>query len=398
MAGTIRYGFGALLMAGLLAAGSIPSRAQERDTKGLPEEAVLDVAEEHTTAVLPEASPHWLYVLDPVFPHLVASKVYVIDGDSMKYLGMLNTGYVPNMALAPDRSEIYVAETYYSRGTRGERVDVVTFYDAKTLEPTGEVELPDGRFLVVPKKPNAVTTPDGRYLLSFNMEPATSVDIVDLEAKRYLGAVEVPGCSLIFPTGDRSFSMLCPDGSLLDVRFDESGAAEIRDNEPFFDSEADPVFEHAVVSTGSGRAFFLSYEGVVYEAALGEGAMRIEGQWSLLTEEDRAEKWRPGGWQLMAYHPSTNRLFVLMHEGDRWTHKEAGEEVWVFDVKAKKRVARVPLEHPAISVSITQDEQPLLFTLSEAASVSVFDGTDFSLRGTIEGVGDSPFLMYVQGE
>ena len=398
MAETVRRSFGALLAAGMLVVGVPSSRAQERGTEGLPEEAVLDVAEEHGTAVLPEASPHWLYVLDPVFPHLVASKVYVIDGDNLRFLGMLNTGYVPNMALAPDRSEIYVAETYYSRGTRGERTDVVTFYDAKTLEPTGEVELPRGRFLVVPKKPNAVTTPDGRYLLSFNMEPATSVDIVDLEKKAYVGDIEVPGCSLIFPTGNRSFSMLCPDGSLVDVSFDESGAAEIRDNEPFFDSEADPVFEHAVVSASNERAFFLSYEGVVYEAALGADGMRITGDWSLLTEEDRAEKWRPGGWQLMAYHAGTDRLFVLMHEGDRWTHKEAGEEVWVFDVGERKRVARVPLEHPAISVSVSQDDQPLLFTLSEAASVSVFDATDYSPKGTIEGVGDSPFLMYVQGE
>ncbi len=398
MAARRRYGIGGLLAAGLLTTVWSPLAAQEKGTQGLPEQAVLDVAEEHTTAVLPEMGPHWLFVLDPVFPHLIASKIYIIDGDSMKYLGMLNTGYVPNMVLAPDGRRIYVAETYYSRGTRGDRTDVVTTFDARTLEPTGEVKLPRGRFLIVPKKPDAAVTPDGRYLLSFNMDPATSVSVVDVREGKYVGDIEVPGCSLVFPTGNRSFSMLCPDGSLVDVGFDASGNAKIEDNEPFFDSEADPVFEHGVVSAAAGRAFFLSYEGMLYEARPESGRMRITGSWSLLTGEDRAENWRPGGWQLMAYHPSTNRLFVLMHEGDRWTHKEAGEEVWVFDVAKKARIARVPLEHHAISVSITQDESPLLFTLSEEASVSVFDGSSLEPRGTIEGVGDSPFLMYVPGE
>ncbi len=373
--------------------------AQERGTEGLPPEAVLEVSEEHTTAVLPEMDPHWVYVLDPVFPHLIASKIYVVDGDGPRILGMMNTGYVPNLAVAPDRNTLFVAETYYARGTRGARTDVITYYDPRTLEPTGETVLPRGRFLVVPKKPNLALTTDGRYLLSFNMEPATTVSVVDVRERRYVGDIEVPGCALVFPTGPTSFSMLCPDGSLVHVRFDpEGGEPEIVDGEPFFDSEADPVFEHAAVSRTDGRVFFVSYEGRVYEGALQPEGLDIVASWSLVNEEDRAQGWRPGGWQLLAYHAPSDRLFVLMHRGGPWTHKQPGEEVWVFDANTRRRLARVPLAHPALSLAVSQDDSPLLFALSEAASLTVFDAVSFEEKGTLEGLGDSPFLLYVADE
>ncbi len=388
---------GAAAVAGLLL-WPVALPAQERGTEGLPKEAVLEVEEEHTTAVLGPASPHWVYVLDPVFPHLIASKVYVVDGDSVRIIGMINTGYVPNIALSPDGSRIYVAETYWSRGTRGERTDVVTYYDGSTLEATGETVLPRGRFLVVPKKPDAALTFGGRYLLSFNMDPATTVSVVDVVEQKYITDIEVPGCSLVYPTGERSFSMLCPDGSLIDVSFEPDGKATIREQEPFFDSENDPVFEHAVVSEKDRRAFFVSYEGTVYEAKIEDGRMRISGSWSLLSDADRAESWRPGGWQLMAYHAPSDRLFVLMHRGGRWTHKQAGEEVWVFDVNTRERLQRIPLEHHSISLSVSQDEKPLLFALSEAASLTVIDLGSGEVKGVLEGLGDSPFLTYVVGE
>jgi methylamine dehydrogenase heavy chain len=116
-----------------------------------------------------------------------------------------------------------------------------------------------------------------------------------------------------------------------------------------------------------------------------------------LSDEEKG-KWWPGGWQLASYHPQTNRLFVQMHEGDRWTHKQAGEEVWVFDAGSKKRLHRIELEEPALSSTVTLDDQPLLITLSEAQSASVFDGTSYEHKGDIGEIGISPYLLYVVGE
>jgi methylamine dehydrogenase heavy chain len=379
----------AVLAGGLLASGT--------GTGQVPEGATLSGEEEHPTIVLPEPGPHWVYIQDLVFPHLIASKSYVLDGDTLNILGMFNTGYLPNQVLSHDKSAVYVAETYWSKGFRGERSDMVTVYDPKTLEITDEIPLPQGRFLIVTKKWNAALTADGRYLLSYNMEPATSISVVDVKDKKYVGEVEIPGCGLVFPTGDHSFVTICPDGSFVSATFDETGEATLTEGEPWFDGENDPVFEHAVVHRPSGQAFFISYDGWVYPVTLKDEKATVGEKWRLQADGEDM-KWRPGGWQLAAFHAPTNRLFVLMHEGGKWTHKVAGEEVWVFDTESKQRIHRLHLPGHRFSVAVTQDEQPLLFALSETASISVFDATTWEHKGEREGLGESLYLMSTFGE
>ena len=363
----------------------------------VPESAMLPTAEQHPTATLPEASPHWLYILEPVFPHLIVTKVWIVDGDSLDVVGMVNGGYTANLGLADGASKLYMAETFWSRGSRGDRTDVVTTFDGRTLDPKGEVALPQGRFLVVPKKYDAALTTDGRYLLSFNMDPATSVSVVDVQDQAYVGEIDTPGCGLIFPSAPRRFSMVCADGSLLTVNFDENGQAQQTRGEPFFDAENDPVFEHPGFSQQNGQAFFVSYAGTVYPVDFSSDQPQVGEAWSLLSDEEKG-KWWPGGWQLVSYHPGSNRLFVQMHEGVKWSHKQAGQEIWVFDVNTKERLHRIELEEPALSVMVSRVEEPLLFVLSEAASLAVFDATTYGHKGDVGDIGISPYLLYVTGE
>ena len=380
---------GALVLAGSAWTGSAWAQ--------LPEGAKLPSAEERTTVVLPEASPHWAYLFDPVFPHLIVTKVWIVDGDKLDVVGMFNTGYTSNLGIAPDNSELYVAESFWSRGSRGERSDMVTFFDSRTLEPTGEVSLPRGRFLVVNKKYNAALTTDGRYMLSFNMAPATSVSVVDVKTRTYVTDIETPGCALVYPTGPTRFSMLCADGSLLTVIFDGSGNAQMTRGEPFFDAENDPVFEHSGFSPRARKAYFISYGGMVYPVDLSGDTPQFGETWSLVSPDEKG-KWSPGGWQLSSYHPQTNRLFVQMHEGGKWTHKSSGEEVWVFDVEQKKRLARIKLTEAAWSSMVTQDDNPLLFTHNGGDLFSVYDATTYEHKGDVGEVGISPHIFYVIGE
>ncbi len=382
---------GAVTVLVLLAA--IPAWAQQ-GIEALPEEARLVPEEEFTVRVLPEPTPHWIYVLDVAFDNLVASRVNIFDGDTGDFLGVLHSGYVPNVLPAPDRREVYVVETYWTHGTRGRREDLVTVFDARTLEPVAEIPLPRGRALVVSKQPVAQLSDDGRFLLSFNLSPATSVSVVDLEKRAYVGEIDAPGCSLVYPTGARSFSMLCPDGSLADVRFDDAGNAEVVDNEPFFDAENDPVFEHAARDAAGRTWYFVSYDGRIHEVGYDErGRTAARESWSVPTEADAAEGWRPGGWQLIARHPGNGYLYLLMHRGPKWSHKWPGEEIWVLDPEANRRVARIPLEEPAVSLLITGDDSPLLVTLTDTGVLSVLDPATGERRRRIEGAGVTPFLL-----
>ncbi len=385
---------------GMVLAVLVPGQTvvAQQTIEALPEEARLEVVEEWGVNVLPEASPRWVYVLDVAFDNLIASRINIYDSDTGRFLGVVHSGFVPNLLLAPDKSELYVDETYYSRGTQGDRIDVLSIYDAKTLERTGEVILPEGRALLVSKLPAAALSPDGRFVLSYNMAPATSVSLVDIEARKYVGEIESPGCALVYPTGERSFSMLCPDGSLVDIAYDESGGAEVFQNEPFFDSETDPVFSHGAIDIAGGRGFFVSYDGVLYEIGIENGRTALADQWSILSAADAEEGWRPGGWQLLDYQPALRRVFVLMHKGPKWSHKWPGEEVWVLDPDRNERVARFALEEPAISLMLTRESEPVLLTLTDTGTLGVLDPATGEQKRRIEGTGLTPFLLHAYAE
>ena len=112
--------------------------------------------------------PHWVYVVDIVFNHMTEGKILLVDGDRKDVLGMITTGFLAGLAASPDQKELYVTETFYSRGTRGERTDVVTIYATDELKPVGEIVIPNKRFISVTMPYGTVVTPGGRFLLQFN--------------------------------------------------------------------------------------------------------------------------------------------------------------------------------------------------------------------------------------
>ena len=163
-------------------------------------------SDEMTSKSLPEAAPNWVFVLDSGFPSSSIAKLDIIDGATRKVLGQLSGGYLSNFEISPDHHEFYMVDTYYSRGWRGTRTDVVSIFDAKSLTFQAEVEIPPKRILIVPKRNTAAITPDGRFILVANMTPATSVSVVDLKARKLAGEIDTPGCVQALAPGNRQFS------------------------------------------------------------------------------------------------------------------------------------------------------------------------------------------------
>lgn len=241
-----------------------------------------------------------------------------------------------------------------------------------------------------------------RFLAVFNQFPEISVSIVDLERRRFVEAIGIAGCAGIYPVDDRHFATLCGDGTMALVALDDDGRkAGITASERFFDPVKDPV---AMPGGRSGtRWTFVSFEGMVHGVDFANGTPRVESAWSLLDEADRSERWRPGGLQHVALHAPTNRLYVAMHQGEAGSHKQAGPEVWVFDVTEKKRLARFELPNltaaflvgaagvesgsfvetlmnwiipseGAHALVVSQDDDPLLFVRNaQLGAVAVID-------------------------
>jgi len=336
----------------------------------------------------------------------------IFDADSGKMEGSIPAGYVANLAIAPDDSQFYVAETYWHHGARGQRDDLVSVYDAKTLNLVKEIVLP-GRALAS-KLQNFDISADGSKAYVYIMHPAASVVWVDLKKQEVGGTIEVPGCALVFPWGNSGFSSLCGDGSLANVTIPASGPAKVTHTKPFFDPNKDPIYETSFVDRATGKAVFLSYTGLVYQAKLGP-EITIEKPWSIQQAAGYAPAgtgvqelaWRPGGWQQAAYHKASGKLFVLMHVGNYWTHKWGGTEVWVLDTNTHKLVSRFPLQ-PVVSsglgndrvpyyanMGVSQDAKPLLYLLSGEGNDVVMDATSGEIQRKIEFAGGE--MVWVPG-
>ncbi|MGD1955403.1 MAG: amine dehydrogenase, partial [Sphingomonadales bacterium] len=68
------------------------------------------------------------------------------------------------------------------------------------------------------------------------------------------------------------------------------------------------------------------------------------------------------------------RLYALVHPyGYEGSHKDGGTEVWVYDIKKKKRIQRVPLKSRAWSMGVTGGEKPMMVTANLAGIMDVYD-------------------------
>jgi methylamine dehydrogenase heavy chain len=318
---------------------------------------------------------------------------YIFDASTGDMHGLLslagfNTpGVEPNSA----RREFYAAESHYSRGSRGDRTDIVTVYDFDNLSSVAEIEIPK-KMAILSFRGHMRLTNNNKHLGVFNMTPAQSVSIVDVENRSFVGEISTPGCAIIMPVADNDFLMLCGDGTLQLIQLDESGneSGRIRSDQ-FFDVQVDPVYDQPVETadgywlvTHNGQAFDVSQEG---------SQIHVSDAWSLLTEEDAEEKWRPGGGQLKTAHQNLGLGYILMHQGKEYSHHEAGSEIWVFDLSAQRRIARIELEVPATDVMVTQEAEPLLLVVDEEAGLHVYNAITMKRERTIEDSGPPAALL-----
>ena len=346
------------------------------------------------TSLPGEYNPHWVWVDDMSFFHMIDGRAYLVDADIGRVLGMLSTGGIFNkLELPADTPEIYAAATFYSRGTRGERTDVITIFDRSNLSAIGEVIIPAKRHTSMATMAHSTLTDDGRFMLVYNMTPAQSVTVVNIQQRVFSGEISTPGCAMIYAAGERQFNMLCGDGSLLTVTLDDSGAtADKVRSAPFFDPQVDPVTEKAV--RFGDQWMYVSFDGFAHPVHIVDGKPEFGASWSLLSDAEREQSWRIGGVQHLAAHQQRGLLYSLVHQGGDDTHKDPGTEVWVYDIDAKVRVQRIELANLATSIQVSQDDEPLLLTAFIAVpALDVYDASTGEHLRTVGELGETIGLI-----
>ncbi|MEM9176694.1 MAG: amine dehydrogenase large subunit [Myxococcota bacterium] len=353
-------------------------------------------------ATMPPISDHWVFVTDRLFQHS-----FVFDGDSGEMLGTIPSpgAITPKLPLiSRTRGEIYSVDVDYSRGNRGERTDYATVYDARTLDVQTDILLPNPVSSSNTSLNHATLLDGDRFLAVFSQFPDTVAMILDLETRTVVETAPIAGCAGLYATGPRSLATLCGDGTSVHVTLTEAGrVASIERSAGFFDVIEDPV---SMVGVRSGSTWlFVSFLGEVHAVDYAEARPIARPAWSLVSASEREAGWRPGGLQPHTLHVASNRLFVLMHEGEAGSHKDASPEIWVYDAERRERVDRFAVPNLAVeflgpmfglapgslgfsmlgwvvpnegahSLVVSQDAAPLLFTRSgDFGVVGVLDAS-----------------------
>ncbi|MBV6422251.1 MAG: Aralkylamine dehydrogenase heavy chain [Steroidobacteraceae bacterium] len=357
----------------------------------LPAEPIPNV--ETLSVPYPESM---VFVHDVNMFGMIAGKISLVDvaSENRNFKGMLDAAQFASFAESRTRGELYVAETHYSRGTRGDRSDVLTVYDKRTLKQTAEIPLPGGkRALIASNRYTMQLVDNDRFLFLFNFTPAASVSMIDLQARKILSETQIPGCGLIYPTGKRGFSSLCSNGSMFSAQFDETGKLlKQKTLPPFFDVDEDPLFGRPVLVNGT--AYFPSFKGQVRVIDLSQDSPQIGKSWSLLSDDDRGENWRPGGYQVGTANDA-GLIYILMHPGGAdGSHKNGGSEVWVFDPVLQKRVQRVKLEKWGLSIEVTRGKSPYLVVVNSEMQLDIYDANNGKWLKMIGGTALIPVSMF----
>jgi len=363
----------------------------------LPDESAADLPIETipSSEILPENYPDtWVFAHDFNFYSLVDGKVVIIDvaSESRNFKGIIGASAFASFQHSKSRPELYSAQTFYSRGSYGERTDTVVIFDRATLEPIDEIIIPSKRQQVVTQKNSFQLTDDERIGLVMNFTPAASVTVLDLVNRKVLGEVAIPGCNFVFPTGQRGFSTLCSDGTLASYALSEQGAVTSSSRtKVFIDIDKDPIFvKNAIVA---GITYFPSFHSRIQPVDFRSGEPRVIDDWNMVPEKLRKENWRPSGWQVVA--GNNEELFVLMQiNGTDGSHKDGGTEVWVFKPESGKLDRRIKLATAGISIAVTRSKPSYLVVTNADMFLDVYEAESGNLQRSIT-TGDAATPMVV---
>ena len=344
---------------------------------------------------LTNPQPNWLVVNDPNFLGNMDSKVLLMDVESRQMLGMLSTGAWRNaVEFSPNRDLVYSPETYYSRGTRGEREDVVTIYELETLSPLGEIEIPPKRGSGAAHRAYSGISFDGRFVYVFNVTPAMSVSIIDVVDQTFVEEISIDGCAMVYPTGNFSFLSLCGNGRIRHTKLNHSGnLLESSFSDQIFDPIGDPLTEKA--ARVGGTWYFVSFHGKVVEVDASDEGVSDLREWNALSKKEVKKGWRPGGGQLLAAHDG-GILYLSLNRKGGDSHKLPGERIRAYSIGDQRKIFDIKPAEPVINLAVSSGENPILVASTQGPVIFVHSAMDGrylkQLRGPLLGAGLIQFL------
>ena len=327
----------------------------------------------------------FVFVHDLNFMSLISGRVVVFDAlaENRNFKGQISAGQFAAFAHSSSRNELYVAETFYSRGVRGDRTDLLAIYDANSLELEHEVILPNNnRGLNVPLKGNMKLSQDESFAFIYSFTPSSGVIVVDLERRRVVNEISIPGCSMIYPYRERGFTLHCGDGAMVAYDLDRLGkVVSEHSTEDFHDIDNHPMF-----LTGArvgDTMYWPTFTGELVSVDFSTSPPKPIDSWNFVGKTG----YLPSGWQLITAGPSGRLYVIMLADAQPGFHKLGGDEVWEIDPVAKRVVSKIKLDAWAASIEALKTEEPILVVASPTEVNVSLDIYDLNTKKKIRSIG-----------
>ncbi|WP_204243999.1 amine dehydrogenase large subunit [Vibrio galatheae] len=383
-----------------------PTAMVEEETSAPTQEIVADpslpplpIEKIGIIETLPQAFPEsWIYIDEASFMSMFGGKMILMDAlepkHSERIKGMVDKNLIGNFLAPKTRNEFYVIESFHERGSRGEKTDWLVIYDKQTLSPIKEIKWPKTRLTALPRRHAMATSPDEKLLYVANFSPAASFTVFDLDTREVVESIETPGCVLTFATGKRSITSICSNGSLMTTVLTEQGHKKRQEFiAPFFDTDETPIFERPAII--DGIAYFPSFTGELHQVDLNGEFAKYLGKWSLVTEQEASANWRPGGLALTDSDEQGLFYVIMNPEGFDGSQTHGGAQIWIFDVKTKKRINVVDAPNWAVSMSVTRGKEPVLVVTNGEMGLDIINPRTGELIQTLSDFGNiTPLVVY----
>ncbi|WP_339668504.1 amine dehydrogenase large subunit [Dasania marina] len=359
----------------------------------------LPIEEMGRVEQLPASYPEdWVIVDESSFFNMFGGKIIILDiaekTHAKRMKGMMSKSMLGNFTQSKKRGEFYIIESFNERGARGKKFDVLVIYDKQTLNIKKEIIWPTDRLQSLPERYSMAVSKDEKLLYVSNFNPAASFTVVNLDTQEIVETIGTPGCVLTYPAGERSVVSICSNGGLLSTVLDKKGKLKSRQRmDSFFDTDKTPVYEWPIFVAGKG--YFPSFHGEMHVIDFSGDVVKYIEKWSLVTEQERAENWRPGGMALTD-RDDEGHLYIIMHpDGHEGSQTHGGPQVWVFDVEKQKRLRIIEVPNWAVSLAVTRGKNPKLVITNGELNLDIFNAKNGNFIQTVSDFNNvTPLLIH----
>ena len=95
-----------------------------------------------------------------------------------------------------------------------------------------------------------------------------------------------------------------------------------------------------------------------------------------------------------AVHSASDKLYSLVHQGEKDSHKDPGQDVWVYDLKTGKQLQKIKLDKLSTSIQVSKDDEPLMFSIFIGnPELDIYDARSGKLLRSVGEMGFTPTIM-----